>query len=59
MSIVARERLSKLRESLKQSEVNTEHEKILKLLEQSKATEKLLQTTITIKRDIPEEKYLK
>ncbi len=46
--IIAKERLSKLRELLKQSEIDKEHDQTLKLLEQSKAMEKLLQTSITI-----------
>ncbi len=49
--IVARERLNKLRELLKQSESDDTHENTLKLLEQSKAMEKLLQTSIKIERE--------
>lgn len=54
--LVARERLGRLRELLKQSEIEKEHDKMLKLLEQAKKMEKLLQTTIILERGIPEGK---
>lgn len=49
--IVARERLSQLRELLKQPEIDKEHEKALEILKDTKTAEQLLQTTITISKE--------
>jgi len=48
--ITARERLSQLRVLLKQAEEETDHEKMLVILAQTKNAEQLLQTTIKIEK---------